>query len=190
MHWREDFFGLYARALPVSGLMLPPRCCCVRLAPMGVEIERKFLVADDSWRAGVQSSQRVVQGYLATTDRATVRARVKGERGYLTIKGMTKGITRSEYEYEIDADDAERIIASFAEGPVIDKVRHLVPVGDHTWEVDVFAGENEGLVMAEVELADTAEDFQLPGWAGLEVSDDPRYYNVNLAAHPFRSWAD
>lgn len=155
---------------------------------MGVEIERKFLVADDSWRAAVSSSTRIMQGYLASTGAVTVRVRVKGERGFLTVKGATSGVTRSEFEYEIPRADAEAMLASLAQGPVVDKVRHEVVVGGHTWEVDVFAGDNAGLVMAEVELASDEEAFQLPGWAGDEVSHDPRYFNVNLAAQPYRTW--
>jgi adenylate cyclase len=155
---------------------------------MGVEIERKFLVADDSWRSAVTSSARIMQGYLANTGTATVRVRIRGDAGFLTIKGATQGVTRSEFEYPIPVADATQMLDTLAVGPVIDKVRHLVPVDGHTWEVDVFAGQNEGLVLAEVELAAHDAHFVLPTWAGAEVSDDPRYFNVNLAARPFRSW--
>ncbi len=155
---------------------------------MALEIERKFLVKDDSWMASVHSSTPIMQGYLASTARATVRVRVKGERAFITIKGATSGVTRSEFEFEVDVDDARTMLATLAEGPVIDKVRHEIRVASHIWEVDVFAGDNEGLVMAEIELADADEEFELPGWAGQEVSDDPRYFNVNLAAHPYRTW--
>lgn len=155
---------------------------------MGVEIERKFLVVDDSWRAAVQRSTRIMQGYLSASDAVTVRVRVKGERGFLTIKGATSGVTRSEFEYEIPLADARAMLATLAQGPVVDKVRHDVLVGEHTWEVDVFAGDNAGLVMAEVELASDEEAFQIPGWAGDEVSHDPRYFNVNLAARPYPTW--
>jgi adenylate cyclase len=157
---------------------------------MGTEIERKFLVVGDEWRAGVVSATHIVQGYLAWTASATVRVRIKGDEAFLTVKGSTQGISRSEFEYPVPVDDAGRMLADMAQGPVIDKVRHLIPVGAHTWELDVFAGDNEGLVMAEVELAEPDEVFTLPAWAGREVSDDPRYYNVNLAAHPYREWAD
>jgi adenylate cyclase len=156
---------------------------------VGVEVERKFLVSGQSWRAGVESSTRIVQGYLAQTSTTTVRVRVRGERGYLTIKGASVGITRSEFEYEIPADDALAMLAELALEPAIDKVRHLVPVGQHTWEVDVFAGANAPLVMAEVELASVDEPFVRPPWAGQEVSDDPRYFNVNLAREPYSTWA-
>lgn len=156
---------------------------------MGVEVERKFLVSDETWRDGVTSATRIVQGYVAQTDRATVRVRVKGERGFLTIKGVSVGIARSEYEYEVPVPDALAMLEELAAGPVIDKVRHLVPVGAHVWEVDVFAGANAPLVMAEVELADSGEEFVRPAWAGADVSDDPRYYNVNLARTPYSTWA-
>jgi adenylate cyclase len=154
---------------------------------MGVEIERKYLVAGDSWRSQVVSATRIVQGYLARGD-VTVRARIRGERAYLTIKGRSQGIARSEFEYEIPVPDAEAMLTELAEGPVVEKTRHLIDVGGHTWELDVFAGANEGLVMAEIELADADEQFDLPQWAGEEVSDDPRYYNVNLAREPFSQW--
>lgn len=155
---------------------------------MATEIERKFLVRDDTWRSQVASQRRIVQGYLAHTDLATVRVRVSGDAATLTIKGISHGISRSEYEYAIPVDDALRMLDELASTPVIDKVRHLIPVGGHTWELDVFAGANSGLVMAEIELSDPDESFELPAWAGQEVSDDDRYFNVNLAAHPFGEW--
>jgi len=157
---------------------------------VGVEVERKFLVEGDLWRAEVTSATRIVQGYLAQTDTATVRVRVRGDIGYLTVKGASVGISRSEFEYEIPADDALAMLAELAQGPVIDKVRHLVPVGAHIWEVDVFAGANAPLVMAEVELAAADEQFLRPSWAATEVSDDPRYFNVNLSRQPYSTWAE
>ena len=156
---------------------------------MGLEVERKFLVADESWRAEVTSATHIVQGYVAQTDTATVRVRVTGDRAFLTIKGASVGIARSEFEYEVPVADALAMLEELAQGPVIDKVRHLVPVGAHTWEVDVFAGDNAPLVMAEVELADADEAFVRPDWAGVDVSDDPRYFNVNLARSPYSTWA-
>ena len=155
---------------------------------MADEIERKFLVSNDSWRDAVTSSTRIVQGYLSSSERVTVRVRVRGDKAYLTIKGASHGVARAEYEYAIPVADAEEMLASLAQGPVIDKVRHLIPAGEHTWELDVFAGQNEGLVMAEIELGSADEEFELPGWAGAEVSHDPRYFNVNLAAHPYSQW--
>lgn len=155
---------------------------------MGTEIEHKFLVASDSWRGQVRSSTRIVQGYLAHTDTATIRVRIRGEAAYLTLKGPSSGIARSEYEYEIPVADAEGLLAEMAQGPVVDKVRHLIDVGGFTWELDVFAGDNAGLVMAEVEVPSADTEFPLPDWAGAEVSDDSRYYNVNLAQNPYRNW--
>ena len=156
---------------------------------MGVEIERKFLVVGDDWRSAVSSSTRIVQGYLASTPEVTVRVRVRGERAYLTIKGRSSGISRSEYEFDIPVADAEAMITDLAQGPVIEKTRHLLEVDGHTWELDVFAGANEGLVMAEIELGSADEQFTVPSWAGRDVSDDARYYNVNLARTPYSHWA-
>jgi adenylate cyclase len=156
---------------------------------MGIEVERKFLVSDESWRDEVTSSTRIVQGYIAQTGSATVRVRVTGDRGFLTVKGLSVGVSRSEFEYEVPVADALAMLDELAQGPVIDKVRHLVPVGAHVWEVDVFAGENAPLVMAEVELSDSQEAFVRPEWAGVEVSDDQRYFNVNLARSPYSTWA-
>lgn len=155
---------------------------------MGQEIEHKFLVIGDSWRSQVRSSTRIVQGYLAHTDTTTVRVRVRGDQAFLTIKGPSSGIARSEFEYPIPVSDAEAMLAEMAQGPVVDKVRHLIDVGGLTWELDVFAGDNAGLVMAEVEVPSADTEITLPDWAGLEVSDDSRYYNVNLAANPYRNW--
>jgi adenylate cyclase len=155
---------------------------------MGTEVERKFLVVGEAWRDAVTSATRIVQGYIAASGTATVRVRIKGEHAYLTLKGASSGIARSEFEYEIPVADAEAMLAELATGPVIDKVRHLVPVGGHTWEVDVFSGDNAPLVMAEVELADADEPFVRPDWAGRDVSEDPRYYNANLAREPYSRW--
>ena len=137
----------------------------------------------------MSSSTRIVQGYL-TRGEVTVRVRVRGDRGYLTIKGPSSGISRSEYEFDIPVADAESMLADLAQGPVVEKTRHLVEVDGHEWELDVFAGANEGLVMAEIELASAEEAFTVPTWAGAEVSDDARYYNVNLAQSPFSQWPE
>lgn len=156
---------------------------------MGIEVERKFLVETDQWQAAATSSTRIVQGYLARTDTTTVRVRIRGERAFLTIKGKATGIARSEFEYEIPTEDAMAMLDELSAGPLIDKVRHLVPVADHVWEVDVFAGANAPLVLAEVELSASDEQFQRPDWVGEDVSHDSRYYNVNLACAPYGSWA-
>lgn len=155
---------------------------------MALEIERKYLVMKDSWRDAVESERHVVQGYIATGGKATVRVRVKGDRAYLTIKGPSAGIGRSEYEYEIPVADGEAMLAELAVSPVVEKTRYRVRCGDHVWDLDVFAGANAGLVMAEVELGREDEAFTLPDWAGEEVTGDPRYYNVNLARQPFSTW--
>jgi len=155
---------------------------------MGVEIERKFLVKDDSWRSDVESEARLIQGYLADGDKATVRVRVTDDAAYLTIKGPTVGIRRSEFEYPIPIEDAQAMLRDLAVYPAIDKTRYQVRAGGHRWELDLFAGENAGLVLAELEFGSEDEPFELPAWAGEDVSDDPRYYNVNLARNPYRHW--
>ncbi|MCU0301411.1 MAG: CYTH domain-containing protein [Candidatus Nanopelagicales bacterium] len=160
---------------------------------MGMEVERKFIVDSDAWREHVTDAVHIVQGYLtqpgnAQPGMATVRVRTKGDRAFLTIKGPSRGIARTEFEYEIPVADARSMLDELAQGPVVDKVRHLVPVGDHVWEVDVFAGANAPLVMAEVELAGPAEPFAMPAWAGRDVSDDPRFYNANLSRVPYSTW--
>jgi adenylate cyclase len=154
---------------------------------MGKEIERKFLVADDAWRAEVCSSRRLRQGYVAIDDKTNVRVRSDGRRAWLTVKGAGQGITRAEFEYEIPADDAEGLL-ELCQGRIVDKTRHLVSVGEHTWEVDEFAGVNAGLSVAEIELRDEAEWFLRPLWVGEEVTGDARYLNASLAVHPFREW--
>ncbi len=155
---------------------------------MAIEVERKFLVKNDAWRDQVESEVHIMQGYLANNAGLTVRVRVKGDEAFLTVKGATEGISRAEFEYPIPVADAESMLAELAISPPVDKVRYRIPVGDHVWELDVFAGENAGLVMAEVELGAEDEAFEMPAWAGEEVSADPRYYNVNLARNPYRRW--
>ncbi|MBO4852038.1 MAG: CYTH domain-containing protein [Schwartzia sp.] len=152
---------------------------------MSVEIERKFLV-NEKWKPEGRSIH-VKQGYLPGTGPMLVRVRQEDKRAFLTLKGRTEGITRSEYEYEIPMQDAGELLER-CEKPIIEKTRYLVPAGPHTWEVDVFAGANEGLVVAEIELSHEDEPFDRPAWLGREVSDDTRYYNSNLAAHPYCNW--
>lgn len=155
---------------------------------MATEIERKFLVRDDRWREQAAPGVRLMQGYLASTPAVTVRARLEGERGVLTIKGATRGIRRSEFEYPIPAADAKAMLSELAATGIIEKTRYPVRCGPHTWELDVFAGDNAGLVVAELELSREDEPFERPSWLGDEVSDDPRYYNANLARQPFTHW--
>jgi len=157
---------------------------------MGVEIERKFLVKNDSWRDDVESETHLVQGYLAdgAGARATVRVRVAVDAAFLTIKGTTPGIRRSEYEYPIPLADAQAMLRELVMHSVIDKTRYRVRSGGRLWELDLFAGENAGLVMAELELGSEHEIFELPPWVGKDVSEDSRYYNANLVRNPYKRW--
>jgi CYTH domain-containing protein len=154
---------------------------------MAVEIERKFLVQGDSWRQ-LASGVTYRQGYLTSAPGCTVRVRVAGEQGYITIKGATAGISRAEYEYAIPLSDATELLDTLCHRPLIEKTRYRIPQGPIVWEVDEFAGENQGLIVAEVELSDAEQIVDLPEWIGEEVSDDPRYFNANLARHPFKDW--
>lgn len=150
---------------------------------MAAEIERKFLVTGDSWNDG-SPGVRIAQGYLSLDPDRCTRVRIAGKNAWLTIKGRAGGITRSEFEYAIPADDA-RALLEMCLPSVIDKTRHRIPFAGHLWEVDVFHGANDGLVLAEVELADESAAPPLPPWAGAEVSADARYYNASLAVTPF-----
>ena len=154
---------------------------------MGREIERKFLVRDDSWRGQVQG---VIyrQGYLCSAKERTVRVRVAGRQGFLTIKGLTVGASRPEYEYEIPVAEAEAMLDNLAEKPLIEKIRQKITYGGLIWEVDEFLGENAGLIVAEVELSDETQAFSRPPWAGEEVTADARYFNSNLSRQPFKHW--
>jgi len=156
---------------------------------MAQEIERKFLLADDSWKPAAQGV-RYRQGYLCTDKERTVRVRVVGERGLLTVKGMTRGISRAEYEYDIPLQDATQLLDDLCLRPLIEKTRYRVTHGDLTWEIDEFHGENAGLVVAEVELASADQDVPMPDWVGEEVSGDPRYFNSNLGRHPYSRWSE
>lgn len=154
---------------------------------MGIEIERKFLVEGDGWRSAAQGT-RYRQGFLNTSKSRTVRIRTDGDRGFITVKGPPVGIVRREYEYEIPARDADAILEALCERPIIVKIRYRIALGQHTWEVDEFLGENEGLIVAEVELSQEDEPFERPAWLGLEVTYDPRYYNANLVKTPYTKW--
>jgi len=154
---------------------------------MAEEIERKFLVRSDAWRRAATGTV-FRQGYLSTVKERTVRVRVAGDRGLLTIKGITVGATRTEFEYPIPAADAEQMLDELCEQPVIEKSRYLVEHDGLTWEVDEFAGVNAGLIVAEVELATADQEIDLPDWVGEEVTDDARYYNANLIAKPYSEW--
>jgi len=153
---------------------------------MGIEIERKFLVVGEGWRQG--EGVPYAQGYLNRAAERTVRVRIAGERAFLTVKGVSRGATRSEFEYEIPTGDAEQLL-ELSDGPVVRKIRRIVEHEGARWEVDEFLGDNAGLVVAELELESEEQTYARPDWLGREVTDDPRYYNSNLAAHPFRSWS-
>lgn len=151
---------------------------------MGIEIERKFLVTGDSWRAAVTESAALRQGYLSTSAKATVRIRILDDaRARLTLKGPTDGISRAEFEYEVPLADGLALF-EMARPNVVEKRRYLVPHAGLTWEVDVFEGAHAGLVVAEVELRSADQAVALPGWAGREVSHDDRYANASLSRHP------
>ncbi len=154
---------------------------------MGKEIERKFLVSGDAWRELAEGT-RYRQGYLSTVKERTVRVRTINAKGYLTVKGVSKGITRVEFEYEIPLADANALLDDLCERPLIEKTRYKIPLGDFTWEVDDFDGENKGLILAEVELQDENQSVEIPPWIGAEVSDDPRYFNANLIRNPYCKW--
>lgn len=154
------------------------------------EIERKFLVKNDGYKALAYDSTRITQGYISRSPGRTVRVRVRGDKAYLTIKGggSASGMSRLEWEKEIPVDEALQLMLLCEKG-IIDKTRYLVKAGSHTFEVDEFYGENEGLTVAEVELASEDEPFERPSWLGEEVTGDRKYYNSSLTVHPYCEWA-
>jgi len=154
-----------------------------------VEIERKFLVSSEAFKIEAYKSTRIVQGFLNSHSERTVRVRLKENQGYLTVKGLTSsdGVTRFEWEKEIAKTDAEALLTLCEKG-IIDKIRYEVKVGKHIYEVDEFFGENEGLVMAEIELQHIDEPFEKPQWLGMEVTDQIKYYNSQLAKYPYKTW--
>ncbi len=156
---------------------------------MALEIERKFLVTDDSYKAMAFHSDRIAQGYLCREGGNSTRVRVRGDKGYLTIKGpsMDGGLSRFEWEKEIPESEAWELL-KLCHGGIIDKTRHLVKCGNHTFEVDEFHGDNDGLVVAEVELENADETFERPPFLGKEVTGDKRYYNSSLTRFPFKCW--
>lgn len=154
---------------------------------MGKEIERKFLVSGTKWKE-LAKGITYRQGYLSTVKERTVRVRTIGENGYLTIKGISVGATRSEFEYEIPVSDANFILANLCEKPIIEKKRYKIEFNNFVWEVDEFYGDNKGLIVAEIELTAENEKFDLPDWIGKEVTDDSKYFNSNLIKNPFKSW--
>jgi adenylate cyclase len=163
---------------------------------MGIEIERKFLLANDDWRAAVVQSKHIAQGYLVGvralregSARASVRVRISGEQAWLNIKSVQLGIARAEYESPLPLADAQSMLATLCDG-VLEKTRHHVKVDGWLFEIDEFLGDNSGLLVAEIELPSEDATFPRPAWLGREVSDLARYYNVNLIEHPFAQWSD
>lgn len=154
---------------------------------MAREIERKFLVTGTEWKR-LAGAARCRQGYLLSAKERSVRVRTIDNRGYLTVKRITIGAARWEYEYEIPAADAEAMLADLCEKPLIEKNRYRIAMGSHIWEIDEFLGENSGLVVAEVELKSEGETFDKPAWIGKEVTGDPRYFNTSLTRKPFTKW--
>ena len=156
---------------------------------MATEIERKFLVKGDQWRL-LATGTIYRQGYLSTKKDCSVRVRLAGNQAYLTIKGVTEGCSRAEYEYPIPAKDAQEMLDNLCQAPLIEKTRYKIDYAGLIWEVDEFAGENQGLIIAEVELTDENQSIELPDWVGKEVSDDARYFNANLVQHPYSQWSE
>lgn len=157
---------------------------------MPIEIERKFLTQPNINWGDLAEGVVYKQGYLSTggDDQATVRVRIAGDSAFLTIKGQTQGISRREFEYAIPVEDALVMLDEQCQKPLIEKIRYHIPHGDHVWEVDVFSGDNAGLVVAEIELASESEVFAKPDWLREEVSGDPKYYNSSLIKQPFNQW--
>jgi CYTH domain-containing protein len=154
---------------------------------MGKEIERKFLLKNDSWRSLVQG-KKCRQGYLNRVEERVVRVRTIDDKGFLTIKGITRGAVRAEFEYDIPIAEAEAMLDHLCEKPLIVKKRYKIKFGGLIWDVDEFLGENQGLIVAEVELESEDQPFEKPSWIGEEVTGDPKYYNSNLTQYPYTRW--
>jgi adenylate cyclase len=155
---------------------------------MALEIERKFLICSDEWRIQVTRRELLRQGYLSSGSQCSIRARVAGEQAWLNLKARRSGMTRLEFEYPIPVADANEILNELAQGPILEKYRHLIPAGEYVWEVDEFLGANAGLIVAEIELPSENAQFERPSWLGKEVTEDERYYNFNLAQKPYGEW--
>ncbi len=155
---------------------------------MPVEIERKFIIKDDDWKRQRAVSVRLRQGYLKNSIKGVVRIRAAGEKGYITVKGKTVNAVRLEYEYEIPVSEAEEMLDKLCDKPLIEKTRHLIIHKGFEWSVDCFFGENQGLVVAEIELKSRKQLFEKPDWVGREVTHDPRYFNSNLCSNPYKCW--
>ena len=157
---------------------------------MGVEIEKKFLLANDNWRTQVEKSIKFSQGYLVGSEKASVRVRIEADKSNINVKGATLGIRRQEFEYAIPMEDAKELLETLCDRPIIEKTRHYVYSGEHVWEIDEFSGDNEGLIVAEIELKNEDENFAMQDWLGEEVSGDKRYYNSMLIKNPYKNWSD
>ena len=155
---------------------------------MATEIEHKFLLANDGWRELIYQSSVYQQGYLNSDENSSVRVRISGNKSWLNIKSATIGNQRAEYEYEIPVNDATEILENLCQRPFIEKTRHLVKIAQHIWEIDEFKGDNQGLIVAEIELNQSNEFFEKPYWLGQEVTEDLRYYNNQLCKNPFSNW--
>jgi CYTH domain-containing protein len=153
---------------------------------MALEIERKFLAKEGVWRN--EKGEKYRQGYLNSVKERTVRVRIIGEKGYLTVKGISRGAVRVEYEYEIPGEEAEAMLNDLCEKPLIEKMRYKIEFKGLIWEVDEFFGENQGLIVAELELESEDQKFIKPEWIGEEVTGDPKYFNANLIHHPYSKW--
>jgi len=158
---------------------------------MPTEIERKYLIPNPSFLTTHQGIE-YRQGYLSSSpeDLTIVRVRTAGSKAYLTAKGVITGIVRREYEYSVPLDEANEMLDKLCRPPLIEKMRYEIDYGGNIWEVDVFSGDNQGLVVAEIELESETQVFELPPWVGEEVSHDPRYFNFNLARHPYKDWKE
>ena len=156
---------------------------------MGIEIEKKFLLASDGWRE-LGTGTPYCQGYICSEQGKTVRIRIIDDRGILTLKGPSDGAARLEFEYEIPVAEAKEMLDNLCQGPLSEKDRYKIDYGGFTWEVDEFKGENEGLMFAEIELEEEDQEFEKPPWIGREVTGDTKYYNANLVKHPYSRWKD
>ncbi len=155
---------------------------------MPLEIEHKFLLKNDAWKTLASHSSKYRQGYLISDSKRSIRVRISEDKAWLNIKSATIGSCRQEYEYEIPITEGFEIINTLCEKPIIEKTRYFVPILQHTWEIDVFSGDNEGLIVAEIELSESNETFSIPEWVGKEVTLDRRYYNNNLCKNPYTFW--
>ena len=155
---------------------------------MALEIEHKFLVKNNDWKKDTHKSVEYKQGYLISDEKRSLRIRVSDEKAWINIKSATIGTHRQEYEYQIPLTEGLEILNTLCEKPLIEKTRHFVTYKQHTWEIDVFTGDNMSLIVAEIELTEIGEPFSKPGWVGKEVSNDSRYYNNSLCINPYKNW--